>query len=1404
MLPKSGGKLGENSISLRAEEGYNYVTTLSSPTQSTGVIWRMSEDPYNIRVTEIGEYIRHGSCQRRFKLGSDDELATEPPFAERLFNPLDPVLQEKGEEREDDWRRLLLDQGLIELNSDIETESDDDNLDFSDLSEAIEDLEEGQPAFAREVKLEDVEFNAFSLKGRMDFVLICWRDGNPYLRIVETKASRKDKTYHRIQVATYTLLLENLLTSSPIRINGNQIGPRDIEAVVGRIDEQSEEIQDILEMEAFDLSQEKADVQELTKESNGKLKDIVETDIDDLQYQLDSKCDSCRFDVHCFPESARQNRLEILGLNTSEIRVLREAGVQEVDDLADLDLDSPQASEVRSEQTFDADLETLTELAQARRQNLPGDAPDDEYELIPLSQSSESQLPEHEINGQRLVRVYLNVDYDYTENRIGSLAAHVTTSKGELNTEFEYENGGYQPKPGIVEEQGGRSHEVQGETIAKVAPSPWTGNYDADTGVERTVISGFFRELHKAIKRIANSESIPIHFYVWSESEIANLVEGCARAGGNLLSQLRQFLGCREPTEQLIYSSLQQEVDSRYALGWTSRGLVVATGVLWFGEAYHWTRMQDGSEVDFTHKFLQNLFDFRANLHLDDEGEWVDRGTLGSNEELFEIRSRFFDSLPAPYWRAHWRNLQDPDDVPDDDTKLRQALERYHRSTDLLEPYLKERTHALRWLDEQIGYKNGDIEKPNLDSGALLEHSLEVEGAADSALNFLDIDFHSKLTEWQAFAMQPPVQRVPSGDTIPVKNVRVGPDQVLRADLNLENHDISTESFKRRTSYSEGSFVRISPCFKNQRRGQTQPQLRKAGRTCVVESINWKTEQVKLDAIPSGKSDKFRLTSYYPGRNENLFEYATIDESVSDYTAKRVYETIQANGGSHAHSWFDPEELDIPAYNVPSSIETDEFDNVLENIQLPNGSELKESQRDAILDGIRSRVHLLHGPPGTGKTTVTAIATLLRVLGPLSEGDIALIGGNTHQAVTNLVEKINSSTENFRSVLDDLDLQIPEVEIVRIEDRNEVSVSEGVTTISPKGSVRDLEGISEGSVTLIGGTVNELLKLDDNVLSGSKTFGGDEREYYTKMLVVDEASMMKFPHFLSLAGSVDEQEGMILMAGDHRQLPPILSHDWEEEDRPPVETYQPYASAFEAVRQMEEEPRVTGDKVKMTALEYSFRLPAVVRELVSSAYNDDLDGSNPITETARREGTGPLERLWDREEGLYLIVHEEDQSRKSNEVETEIVSEIISAADSPKEDSIAVMAPHRAQRTLLEDKIQASEYEEIVETVDTVERMQGGECENVIVSATGSDQTAISDNEEFLLNLNRTNVAFSRTEQRLFVVCSRNLLNHIAPEFEDYRSSTLWKSLRELCDDRIGAREISETDVNVFQYSKQN
>ena len=78
----------------------------------------------------------------------------------------------------------------------------------------------------------------------------------------------------------------------------------------------------------------------------------------------------------------------------------------------------------------------------------------------------------------------------------------------------------------------------------------------------------------------------------------------------------------------------------------------------------------------------------------------------------------------------------------------------------------------------------------------------------------------------------------------------------------------------------------------------------------------------------------------------------------------------------------------------------------------------------------------------------------------------------------------------------------------------------------------------------------------------------------------------------------------------------------------------------------------------------------------------------------------------------------------------------------------------------------------------------------VIVSATASDPAAISTNVEFILDLNRSNVAFSRSQDRLIVVCAESLLDYIAPEVEFYESAMLWKSLRALCSRLIATEAL--------------
>jgi hypothetical protein len=277
--------------------------------------------------------------------------------------------------------------------------------------------------------------------------------------------------------------------------------------------------------------------------------------------------------------------------------------------------------------------------------------------------------------------------------------------------------------------------------------------------------------------------------------------------------------------------------------------------------------------------------------------------------------------------------------------------------------------------------------------------------------------------------------------------------------------------------------------------------------------------------------------------------------------------------------------------------------------------------------------------------------------------------------------------------------------------------------------------------------------------------------------------MLVFPHFLALA-TLTRADGEILLAGDQRQLAPIVAHDWEHEDRPPVLIYQPHLSALEMAQTLADHAGMPTRSIRRSALEYTFRLPGVVRELVARLYrldNIELRGQpiarHPLPATIAADDWS---WIWSQPSGIYLVLHDERSSRQSNALEVEIERRILAAGDALPDGAVAIVTPHRAQRTLLRREL--ADFAGPVDVIDTVEKLQGNERETVIVSGSASDPSAIGATAEFILGLKRSNVAFSRPRARLIVVCAASLLNHISADADLYQEALLWKSLRTVCE----------------------
>lgn len=95
----------------------------------------------DIRVSRIGEFIRFQSCERRFKLELNNcHLARSEPFAERLFNELDPVLQELGRKAEDQWEKSLKSRGFHDLTRVSERKTEESATSWANFRELLQGL----------------------------------------------------------------------------------------------------------------------------------------------------------------------------------------------------------------------------------------------------------------------------------------------------------------------------------------------------------------------------------------------------------------------------------------------------------------------------------------------------------------------------------------------------------------------------------------------------------------------------------------------------------------------------------------------------------------------------------------------------------------------------------------------------------------------------------------------------------------------------------------------------------------------------------------------------------------------------------------------------------------------------------------------------------------------------------------------------------------------------------------------------------------------------------------------------------------------------------------------------------------------------------------------------------------
>lgn len=1422
-----------------------------------------------VSPTDLSQFIRLDQCQRYLRLQlhlrqADQSFLHEYDVA---LQTIPPILTHSGAT----FEQLVESATREALPTTRFEHSTGADINNAEVVEIARSLGTGDVHVVFQPRLR-AHIGGWRLTGDVDILRMeRGTDGTLRCLIADMKSSTASRVEHRLQVAVYHEMLSSVLAEAGIHDATIELGILYRGPVEGTTAAEQAD-HDLLRRQREDAMAtfgtdagylERVDdaaaylgsVQDLLTGDDSVARRVLHKDFDEVPFHLTYKCDGCRFNEFCMKRSAETDDLSLLPhLTEQDKTILRKHGitrVQQVAELKDLVDDAegkPTLVPAPGKEALNRMLAVtwpvgphIDELVHrakryvgwqhGKREGLSY-IPNRGYGTLPYSG------PDLHPN---LIRVYIDAQHDYLHDRIYMVGALVVASN----------NG--------VEEPHRRRSIVR---MTPVAPS--------SNEIEQALFLDWIRETLRAIVEVAapdeNGEpNAPIHLIFVNHFAQKQLLNGLGRYLDAILgaTPLYDFITQLAVFDSPIASFLEKEIRQQKNYPMVCQSLQAVAAYLGF----------DWNEgVAYRDLFRARMFDFWRKFTAENEP-----GMTPGIRGWYTGRARFNSQIPLEYAYAAWGDLvpeHDPDALAFYESATPELMTGFHarrleamehiakdfkgnRQTQLtsfslpdLDQFEQRAPTLAHALDEFItierfvdltAWKSERLAPPEqrvLNGVSLIVRYEEEDQEPGIAERNRDNEHRRQLyDQFSAEFLAANPHRKRATLTPEQKEASAWSHDGMRYRLRLETADLDCsldDALNLSTLKPDSRMVLAKrwdvdsrlPEAEQRRFTTTAKQLLYAPRVQLVDIVVDRDEHARainayavVEAAGGGGRDNrgflFGARPLPPLEPGEVYTLEPDPNDINGFWQAKVTDGLIEGGENMLYNYLAGNPLSVPIVPSPEAAQGQQrfMDGLVALHEIGAMHAFEQSKHDFIGSHGDDPVLVVQGPPGTGKSFSTAYALLARIQGAMAAGRTCrvFLSCKTHAATDVLLRNVRNAQETLHGLF----LKHPEV-MARFFDRRLVDVplfrqrprgevDDGITPFRREMKEREVVDTIVGQswcvVASTPGGIYNMVKKD--------LFGHD----FVDCVVLDEASQMSIPEAI-MATLPLRPDGRLIVVGDHRQMPPIISHDWANEARRTFQQFKSYESLFVSLLELDPPP----PKINF---EESFRLHTDLAEFLrKEIYQQDKIHYHSRLTTVLPDiphENSFVDAVLDPNHPLTVVVHDERESQQRNTYEQDLIAPILEALSSEEtygltpEKGLGIVVPHRAQRAALQGSMEQlvrrdPETQAItLSAVDTVERFQGDERTVIMVSATESDPEYLLMTGDFLLDPRRLTVALSRAKQKMILVASRSIFEVFSADEETFRNAQMWKNLlRSTCTVQLWHGEHEGRPVTVWGNAKDS